>query len=356
MSNPNCCPSKTPRELGYSMPPEWCKHEAIWLAWPHDPTTFISGVEKVEETFLRIIKLIHKDEYVNLFVKDANMKKKITGLFEKRKIDLKKIRFFEFDYADVWFRDYGPIFVMNQEQKLAMVRWIFNSWGEKYEELLKDAQIPQVINDSMRLNCFEPGIVLEGGSIDVNGKGTLLTTEQCLLNKNRNAQLGKEKIEKYLKDYLGVTKIIWLKCGIVGDDTDGHIDDLARFVNPTTVVCAFEEANDENAEVLRKNYEILCQSTDQDGKKLNIIKLPMPGNIECNKKRLPASYTNFYIGNKTVLVPTFESKNDKLAVSTLRKLFPTRKVVGIDCVDLICGFGAIHCISQQQPSAPDSSN
>jgi len=333
------------------MPPEWSKHEAIWLAWPHDPTTFITGVEKVEETFLKIIELIHKDECVNLFVKDADMKRRITGLFEKRNIDLKKIRFFEFDYADVWFRDYGPIFVMNREQKLAMVRWIFNSWGEKYENLLKDAQIPQVINKAMHLDCFEPGIVLEGGSIDVNGKGTLLTTEQCLLNKNRNSLLGKEKIEKYLQDYLGANHIIWLGCGIVGDDTDGHVDDLARFVNPTTVVCAYDEGDDQNAEALRKNYEILCQSTDQDGKKLKIVKLPMPGNVECDNKRLPASYTNFYIGNKTVLVPTFESKNDDVALSILKKLFPKRKVVGVDCVDLICGFGAIHCISQQQPTS-----
>ncbi len=342
-------PSKTPRELGYCMPAEWGKHDAIWLAWPHDPTTFSSGVEKVEETYVQIVKLIHNEEYVNLFVKDNAMKKRIKDLFERRNIDLERIRFFEFEYADVWFRDYGPIFVMNQDQKLAMVHWIFNSWGEKYEELLKDAQIPQVINKTMCLNCFEPGIVLEGGSIDVNGKGTLLTTEQCLLNKNRNAHIGKKEIEKYLKDYLGVTHIIWLKCGIAGDDTDGHVDDLARFVNPTTVVCAYEEGNDENTEPLRKNYEILCQSTDQDGKKLKIVKLPMPGKIEFNKKRLPASYTNFYIGNKTVLVPTFESKNDAIALSILKKLFPTRKVVGLDCVDLICGFGAIHCISQQQP-------
>ncbi len=241
MASGNCFSNKTPRELGYRMPAEWTKHEAIWLAWPHDPTTFISGVEKVEETYVQIIKLIHEDEYVNLFVKDEDMKQKITGLFENAHIDLKRIRFFEFDYADVWFRDYGPIFVRNRNHELAMVRWIFNSWGEKYEELLKDAQIPHVINRAMGLNCFEPGIVLEGGSIDVNGKGTLLTTEQCLLNKNRNVHLGKEKIEKYLQDYLGVTHIIWLRCGIAGDDTDGHVDDLARFVNPTTVVCAYEE-------------------------------------------------------------------------------------------------------------------
>jgi agmatine deiminase len=347
----NSFSNKTPRELGYRMPAEWCKHEAIWLAWPHDPTTFTTGVEKVEETYVQIVKLIHKEEYVNLFVKNEDMKNKIICLFEKRNIDLARIRFFKFDYADVWFRDYGPIFVMNRNQKLAMVQWIFNSWGVKYEELLKDAQMPQIINKTMHLDCFEPGIVLEGGSIDVNGKGTLLTTEQCLLNKNRNAHLGKAKIEKFLQDYLGVTHIIWLRCGIVGDDTDGHVDDIARFVNPTTVVCAYEEGNDENAEALGKNYEILCQSTDQNGKKLKIVKLPMPGNVECNKKRLPASYINFYIGNKTVLVPTFESPNDRQALSILQKLFPKRKVVGINCVDLICGFGAIHCISQQQPSS-----
>ncbi|MGA3059377.1 MAG: agmatine deiminase family protein [Candidatus Bathyarchaeia archaeon] len=341
--------NKTPCELGYHMPAEWGKHEAVWLAWPHDPSTFTSGVEKVEETYLHIVKLLHEDEYVNLLVKDEVMKEKITSLFLKKEIDLKRIHFFEFDYADVWFRDYGPIFVCNRKQELAMVRWIFNCWGEKYEELLKDKHIAQVINTKMHLNCFEPGIVLEGGSIDVNGKGTLLTTEQCLLNKNRNPHLSKEKIEKFLQDYLGISHIIWLKCGIAGDDTDGHVDDLARFVDPTTVVCAYEEGNDENAVSLRKNYEILCQSTDQDGKKLKIVKIPMPGNIECNKKRLPASYTNFYISNKIVLVPTFESEKDKAALSILQELFPKRKVVGINCVDLICGFGAIHCISQQQP-------
>ncbi len=339
---------KTPRELGYCMPAEWSKHEAIWLAWPHDPTTFTSGVEKVEETFVQIISLLHKDEAVNLFVKDANMKKKVAALLQTRKIDLTRIRFFEFGYADVWFRDYGPIFV-KQREDLAMVHWTFNSWGKKYEELMKDAQIPHEMNKVMRLRCFEPGIVLEGGSIDVNGKGTLLTTEQCLLNKNRNACLRKEEIEKFLKDYLGVTNIIWLKNGIAGDDTDGHVDDLARFVNPTTVVCGYDDGDDENSEALQKNYELLCQSIDQDGRKLKVIKLPMPGNIVYDGKRLPASYTNFYIGNRTVLVPTFESENDKDAISILQTLFPKRRVVGVNCVDLICGFGAIHCISQQQP-------
>ena len=338
----------TPRELGYCMPAEWSKHEAIWLAWPHDPTTFTSGVEKVEETFVQIISLLHKDEHVNLFVTDQDMKRKVSGLLQSRNVDLKQITFFEFEYADVWFRDYGPIFV-KRNKDLAMVHWTFNSWGEKYEELMKDAQMPHEINKAMQLPCFEPGVVLEGGSVDVNGKGTLLTTEQCLLNKNRNARLKKEEIEKFLKEYLGVTNIIWLKNGIAGDDTDGHVDDLARFVNPTTVICGYDEGDDENSEALRKNYQLLCQSFDQDGRKLKVVKLPMPGKIAYDGKRLPASYTNFYIGNRTVLVPTFESENDKVALSILQKLFPKRKIVGVNCVDLICGFGAIHCISQQQP-------
>jgi agmatine deiminase len=339
---------KTPSELGFCMPAEWSKHESTWLAWPHDPTTFTSGVEKVEETFVQIISLLHKDEYVNLFVKDQRMKQKVSGLLQTHNVDLKRIRFFVFAYADVWFRDYGPIFVKHNGD-LAMVHWIFNSWGGKYEELMKDALMPHEINKVMQLRCFEPGIVLEGGSIDVNGKGTLLTTEQCLLNKNRNACLKKEEIEKFLMDYLGVTHIIWLKNGIAGDDTDGHVDDLARFVNPTTVVCGYDDRESENSEALRKNYELLCQSTDQDGGKLKVVKLPMPGNVAYDGKRLPASYTNFYIGNRTVLVPTFESENDKVALSLLQKHFPKRKVVGVNCVDLICGFGAIHCISQQQP-------
>ena len=348
-SNPSF--TKTPRELGFSMPAEWRAHEAIWLAWPHDPTTFTSGVKRVEQTYVQIIKHLHQDENINLFVRDTEMRKEVAELLESNKIDLTKVRFFEFGYADVWFRDYGPIFVKNKNRELAMINWIFNSWGEKYEELLKDKQIPQIINETMHLPCFKPGIVLEGGSIDVNGKGTLLTTEQCLLNKNRNPQLDKEEIEKYLADFLGVSHIIWLKEGIVGDDTDGHVDDLARFVAHSTVVCAYEDTDKENNRALRKNYEQLCKSTDQNGRKLSIVKLPMPGKVTYDSSRLPASYTNFYIGNRKVLVPTFDNENDKVALSTLQKLFPKREVVGINCLDLICGFGAIHCISQQQPKS-----
>ncbi len=340
----------TPAQLGYRMPAEWEKHDSIWLSWPYDPTTFPDCVEKVEATYVQIIKHIHESEMVNLFVKNEEMKEKVADLLIKEGVDLKRVRFFIFNYADVWFRDYGPTFVINSKRELAIINWIFNSWGDKYDELLKDKEIPPVINNEMNLGCFKPGIVLEGGSIDVNGKGTLLTTEQCLLNRNRNPDLKKDDIEKVLKDNLGIKHFIWLKNGICGDDTDGHIDDLARFVNPTTIVCAFEEnEKDDNYAVLKDNYELLLKSVDQDGKKLKIVKLPMPGYVG-NECRLPASYTNFYIGNSKVLVPIFNDKNDEKALSILQELFSDRKVVGISCCDLVNGYGTIHCISQQQPS------
>ncbi|MCW4009574.1 MAG: agmatine deiminase family protein [Candidatus Bathyarchaeota archaeon] len=343
---------KTPRELGYHMPAEWEKHDAIWLSWPHDPTTFPLRVDKAEETYVQIIKLIHQTEHVNLFVKNPDMEQKATGLLKENAVNLGRVRFFKFDYADVWFRDYGPTFVVDQHHRLAMVRWIFNSWGEKYDELLKDRRITPYMNQQMQLPCFEPEIVLEGGSIDVNGAGTLLTTEQCLLNPNRNPALSKTEIEGYLKSYLGVSRVLWLNAGIVGDDTDGHIDDIARFVNPTTVLCAYEEdPNDENYAALKENYELLRRAVDQDGNNLQVVKLPMPCALGDNAERLPASYTNFYIGNSVVLVPVFSHKNDKRALSIIQEWFPDRKVAGVNCNDLVHGLGTLHCISQQQPTS-----
>ncbi len=343
--------NKTPRELGYSIPAEWDRHDTIWLSWPHDPVTFPDRVEKVEAVYAQIIAAIHTSEKVNLFVLDEAMKAKAEAMLAKKKVDLEKVNFWVHEYADVWFRDYGPIFVKNKEKRLAMVHWIFNAWGGKYETLMPDTRLPEIINEKLKLPYFRPGIVLEGGSIDVNGKGTLLTTEQCLLNKNRNPKLSREEIEGYLKDYLGVTKVIWLKEGIAGDDTDGHVDDIARFVNPTTVLCAFEEdPKDENYPLLKETYELLLRSKNQDGKPLNVIKLPMPGFVGDKDGRLPASYANFYIGTKVVLVPVFGHKNDKPALDIIQKAFPERKVVGIGCSDLVYGLGTLHCISQQQPS------
>jgi agmatine deiminase len=343
---------RCPREEGYIMPAEWQHHSAIWLAWPYDQTTFPDRVHNVEVTYVQIIKEIHESEDVNLFVIDEPTKKKVTSMLQQAGVNLTKVHLWVSDYADVWFRDYGPIFVKNPQHKLAMIHWDFNSWGEKYETLLKDKEIPEVINKELKLTCFKPGIVLEGGSIDVNGEGTLLTTEQCLLNSNRNPHLNKQDIEQYLKDYLGVRHFIWLKRGILGDDTDGHIDDLARFVNPTTIVCAFEDnPADPDYAVLKENYDLLRKSTDQEGKPLKIIKLPMPKVESDEGYRLPASYTNFYIGNTKVLVPVFDHPNDAKALAILQELFPDRKVVGICCKDLVYGFGTLHCISQQQPSA-----
>ncbi len=343
----------TPLKLGYSMPAEWEKHDAIWLAWPYDETTFPDRVDKAEKTYISIIKSIHQSETVNLLVLDQGVKNKTTGMLKKENVDLTKVNFYIQNYADVWFRDYGPTFVVNRkEKKLAMVKWDFNAWGNKYDELKKDNKIPFEMNKKMKLPLFEAGIVLEGGSIDVNGKGTLLTTEQCLLNKNRNPHLSRKEIENLLKEFLGARHIIWLKEGIAGDDTDGHIDDIARFVNPNTVLCAFEENEDDgNYRILKENYDILMESKDENGNKLNVIKLPMPGYVKDDEgKRLPASYANFYISNKVVLVPIFGHENDAKALSIAQKCFSNKKIIGIGCRDLVYGLGTIHCISQQEPS------
>jgi agmatine deiminase len=348
--------SETPKRLGYFMPAEWEGHDSTWLAWPHDVETFPDRVAKVESIYLQMILELQKGEEVNLFVTDNAMKERISKLLELKGADMHKINFYVWNYADVWFRDYGPIFLINKEKKqIAFAHWIFNAWGRKYNALIRDSQIPSVIGTRLQLNSFRPGIVLEGGAVDVNGKGTILTTEQCLLNRNRNPNLTKDAIETYLKNYFGTTNVIWLKGGLAGDDTDGHIDNLARFVNPTTVLCAFEEnKSDENYSALQENYEILLRSKDQDGNKLNVIKVPMPpavmADVRGKKTRLPASYLNFYVANKVVLVPIYGGKNDELAQKIIQEAFPTRKIVGMDCGDLIYGMGAIHCVMQQQPA------
>lgn len=341
-----------PASLGYRMPAEWERHDAVWLSWPCDPATFPGRIEGVEEIYLSIIEALAGSERVNLLVRDGRMKERVEGLLGGAGIASDDVTFHLYDYGDVWFRDYGPIFLVNQnDERLAMVDWDFNAWGGKYENLLRDTAVPGFINRSMNIPSFTPAIVLEGGSIDVNGRGTLLTTEECLLNRNRNPELTKGDIEEALRSYLGVSEIIWLRRGIAGDDTDGHVDDIARFVCPTTVLCACEEdERDENYGALRENYEILLGATDQDGNSIEVKKLPMPERNGPPEQRLPASYTNFYIGNESVLVPTFDSVNDEEALEIIGDSFPDRRVVGIDCRDLIYGFGAIHCITQQQPA------
>ena len=344
-------PGVAPAALGYRMPAEWEPHDAVWLSWPHDRETFpdLAGAERA---YVKIIAALQGSETVNLLVTGKKMRTRIEAMLEEEGVDTSGVRFHLADYADVWFRDYGPTFLLNRTSgDLAMVNWTFNAWGEKYPELLEDTGIPLVMNREMGLPLFTPGIVLEGGSIEVNGRGTVITTEACLLNPNRNPHLTREDIEAYLEGYLGASHVIWLKRGIVGDDTDGHIDDVARFVNRATVLCAVEEnEDDENYAALQENYEILRASTDQDGNPLTVIPLPMPGKVG-GTERLPASYANFYIGNTVVLVPVFGHPNDRVAMTRIRQAFPGRKVVGIDCTAMVAGSGAIHCISQQQPSA-----
>jgi len=337
------------------MPAEWAPHAAVWLAWPHDTTSF-PELDQARAAFADFVIEIQDSERVELLVLHEEMKEAAVRLLHARRVNLDRIRFHLAEYADIWFRDYGPIFVTNRETgQLAMTKWIFNSWGNKYEDLLKDNQVPYFMNASLRLPIFESGIVLEGGSIDVNGKGTLLTTEQCLLSRNRNPQLGKKEIESYLREYLGATHTVWLKDGIEGDDTDGHVDDIARFVSPTTALCAYQPDNsDPDYEVLKINYELLKCAGDQAGKKLNVIQLPVPGWVgdrrESQARRLPASYANFYIGNTKVLVPTFGVENDRKALEVIQSVFPDRRVVGINAYHLVFGFGTFHCMSQQQPA------
>lgn len=341
----------TPAADGYHMPAEWERHDAIWLSWPHDPVSFPYR-DEAEAVYANFIAAIHATELVHLHIPTAESQEHIEELLKDRQVDLTRVEFRVANYADIWIRDYGPNFVVNRAtQQLAMSKFTFNAWGNKYQILLKDNDIPYAMNIDLKLPIYEPGMVLEGGSIDLNGAGTLMTTKQCLLNKNRNPELSQSQIEQTLKDNLGVQHFIWLNEGIEGDDTDGHIDDIARFVNPTTVVCAYtEDATDTDYAPLKENYEILLQSKDQSGNPINVVKLPTPGKVMGDEGRLPASYANFYIGNDVVIAPIFGQPNDEAALEVLRGVFPDRKVIGINAYYLVYGFGTFHCSSQQQPA------
>jgi agmatine deiminase len=341
---------QTPAGCGFFMPAEWEAQSGVWLSWPHDEETF-PDLEGVKETYADIICAVCEHEHVHLLVRDTDDLKEAKNLIARRTCPSPhNLVPHEVDYADVWIRDYGPSFIVNRERaEIAMVDWTFNAWGNKYPALLGDDLVPSIINEELRLTRFCPGIVLEGGSIDVNGRGMVMTTEQCLFHKNRNPDLSRTDLEEILCHYLGVLKVIWLKEGIAGDDTDGHIDDVARFVGERTVICAFEEdPEDENHLPLRENFRILSQETDLSGRPLNVIPLPLPGRVG-DDRRLPASYANFLVTNRAVLFPVFNHPNDRKAKAVLESVFPGREPVGIDCRALVQGLGAIHCISQQQP-------
>lgn len=347
-------PTKTPLQLGYRMPAEWEPHAGTWLTWPRpEGISFPDKYDTVPPVYAELIRHVTPAEEVNINVWDAEMESWVRDLLQKYKTPLERVRFHHFPAYEPWCRDHGPIFLVRErdgKRERAVVDWGYNAWGNKYPPFDLDDAVPQHVAKLRGLPLFSPGIVMEGGSIEVNGRGTVLTTEACLLNPNRNPQLNRAQIEQYLKDYLGVSNVLWLGEGIVGDDTDGHIDDITRFVNPTTVVTVVEEdPADANYHLLQENLKRLRGLRDQDGSKLRIVELPMPGVVEHEGQRLPASYANFYIANELVLVPTYRHANDKQAVAILQKEFPDRRVVGVDSTELIWGLGSFHCITQQEP-------
>jgi len=336
------------------MPAEWAPHRGTWLSWPHNEATWPGRFEPVPGIFAAMVRELARGEDVHINVTGPNMEENVRALLAQQQADLGRVRFHHNPTNDAWCRDHGPIFLersVDGRPEQAIVDWDYNAWGGKYPPYDLDDVVPTRIAKELGLRVFHPGIVLEGGSIDVNGRGTLLTTEACLLNPNRNPALTRVQIEQYLCDYLGVSRILWLGDGIVGDDTDGHVDDLTRFVNSTTVVTVVEDdPADENYEPLQENLQRLRSMKDQDGAGLRVELLPMPRPLFHDGQRLPASYANFYIANGLVLLPGYDPGRDGQARATLEHLFPDRRVVVIDCTDLVWGLGAFHCVTQQWPA------
>ncbi len=343
----------TPSQLKYYFPAEWAPHAATWLSWPHKDASWPGKIQTVYPIYAQFVKALTEGEQVCINVNNASMQEEAQRWLSEIGTDLSKVSFYLHSTNDAWCRDHGPAFLVSPDApwKKVVVKWKYNAWGEKYPPHDLDNQIPFRIAEVRKLPVFQPGIVMEGGSVEFNGKGTVLTTTACLLNPNRNPQLTQTQIEQYLCDYYGVTNVLWLGDGIVGDDTDGHIDDITRFVNEDTVVTIVEEnRNDENYEPLQENLKLLHQMRLENGKPLNIIELPMPSAVIYEDQRLPASYANFYIGNAAVVVPTYRDKNDDKALEILTNCFPDRKVIGLDSTDIIWGLGSFHCLSQQEPA------
>lgn len=344
---------RPPKELGFHFPAEFATHDATWLSWPHKEASWPGKIEAIYPIYSEFIKRVAEGENVNINVVDEKMKKKAMGHLEKVDADFSRIKFFLHPTNDAWCRDHGPAFLINpKEKKKMIVDWGYNAWGGKYPPFDLDNHIPTLIAKHYHLPVVYPGIVMEGGSVDFNGRGTLLTTTSCLLNPNRNPHLDQNQIEEHLYNYYGVENILWLGDGIVGDDTDGHIDDVTRFTTEDTVVTVVEEKkSDDNYRLLQENLKKLKTLRLENGKPLNIVELPMPSSVVYDGMRLPASYANFYISNTYVVVPTFrDSKNDEKALQILQDCFATRKIIGLDSTDIIWGLGSFHCLSQQEPS------
>ncbi|MGS2764895.1 agmatine deiminase family protein [Sinomicrobium sp. M5D2P9] len=342
----------TPKELGYYFPAEFYPHTATWLSWPHKEASWPGKIHTIYPGYVSFIKELTRGEQVCINVCDEAMKRFAIEELRKQEVDLSKVSFFIHPTNDAWCRDHGPAFLINPDAdiKKVIVDWGYNAWGDKYPLYDLDDVIPTKIASHYDIPVYHPGIVMEGGSVDFNGKGTVLTSGCCLLNKNRNPHLNKTQIEEYLSNFYGVDHVLWVDEGIVGDDTDGHIDDTVRFINENTVVAVVEEdKNDENYELLRQNLKQLKGMRLQDGKQLNIIELPMPDKLVYEDMRLPCSYANFYIANKSVIVPTYNCKQDDKALSILQDCFKDREVVGIDSTEIIWGLGSFHCLSQQEP-------
>ncbi len=350
---PDLPDSPTPKQLGYFFPAEWEQHEATWLSWPHKEESWPGKMESVFASYSLFVKYLSQSEKVRINIVDEAMKASASKVLTDVGANINNVEFYFNPTNDAWCRDHGPAFIINPkgEQKKAVIDWDYNAWGDKYPPYDKDDVVPTLIAQHFNWPIFYPRIVMEGGSVEFNGKGSLLTSKSCLLNKNRNPQLSQNQIENYLINYYGVEQILWVDEGIVGDDTDGHIDDTVRFVNEDTVVTVIEEAkNNENYAPLQRNLKQLQQMRLLNGKQLNIIELPMPDVVIYQNQILPASYANFYICNQFVIVPTFRCKYDEVALQRLAKCFPNHEVIGIDSTDIIWGLGSFHCLSQQEPA------
>jgi len=354
-------PMKTPRELGYRMPAEWDPHEATWLAWPHNPEDWPGKFQTIPWVYAEIVRLLSAWERVHILVDDAKAEARVRGILGKAGARLEQVDFHAWPTNRVWTRDSGPIFVRDGEGRVALTDWKFNAWA-KYDDWQLDDRVPKHVAGLLGMDAWQPMVgakdgsmrrmVLEGGSIDTNGAGVLLTTEECLLSEiqQRNPDVGREGLERAFHDYLGMDQVIWLGCGIAGDDTHGHVDDISRFVALDTIVTAVEpDASDANHAPLAENLERLKASRAVNGKQFTIVELPLPKAVVFRGQRLPASYANFYIANGLVLVPTFNDANDRVALSILADAFPGREVVGIHSVDLVWGLGTLHCMTQQEP-------
>ncbi len=352
----------TPRELGYRMPAEWERHDATWLAWPHNPEDWPGKFQPIPWLYAEIVRLLAAHESVHILVDDTKAEQRATGMLERAGANLEQVSFHTWSTDRSWTRDTGPIFIRNAEGKVAVTNWMFNGWA-KYPNCQLDNEIPGRVTQLLGVPEWQPSIeldngawhrlVLEGGSIDTNGQGILLTTEECLLSdvQQRNPGVSRQQLEHAFRDFLGIEQVLWLNRGIAGDDTHGHIDDITRFVAADTIVTAVEpDTTDPNHQPLAENLARLKAARTGEGAQFTVVELPMPRPVVFQGQRLPASYANFYIANGLVLMPTFHDPNDRIALNILAELFPGREVIGIPCVDLVWGLGTLHCMTQQQPA------